>query len=30
MRGLKQADDHDDAFILAHLLRLGILPTGYA
>jgi len=27
--GLKYTDDHDDAFHLAHLLRLGILPTGY-
>nr|WP_271194729.1 IS110 family transposase [Pseudomonas turukhanskensis]GLK88520.1 IS110 family transposase [Pseudomonas turukhanskensis] len=27
--GLKHADDKDDAFFLAHLLRLGILPTGY-
>lgn len=27
--GLKHADDRDDAFHLAHLLRLGILPTGY-
>jgi transposase len=27
--GLKYTDDKDDAFHLAHLLRLGILPTGY-
>ena len=27
--GLKYSDDHDDAFHLAHLMRLGILPTGY-
>ena len=27
--GLKYTDDHNDAFHLAHLLRLGILPTGY-
>ena len=27
--GLKHADDRHDAFWLAHLLRLGILPTGY-
>lgn len=27
--GLKHADDSDDAFHLAHLLRLEILPTGY-
>jgi len=27
--GLKHADDNSDAFWLAHLLRLGILPTGY-
>lgn len=27
--GLKHADDRHDAFHLAHLLRLGILPTGY-
>lgn len=27
--GLKHTEDHDDAFFLAHLLRLGILPTGY-
>lgn len=26
--GLKHADDHDDARWLAHLLRLGLLPTG--
>ena len=27
--GLKHSDDRDDAFHLAHLLQLGILPTGY-
>ena len=27
--GLKYADDQHDAFWLAHLMRLGILPTGY-
>ena len=27
--GLKDADDDTDAFFLAHLLRLGILPEGY-
>jgi len=27
--GLKHADDKHDAFWLAHLLRLGILPEGY-
>lgn len=27
--GLKYTDDESDAFWLAHLLRLGILPTGY-
>ena len=27
--GLKHSDDRDDAFHLAHLLRLGILPCGY-
>ena len=27
--GLKQTDDRYDAFHLAHLMRLGILPTGY-
>jgi transposase len=27
--GLKHSDDRHDAFQLAHLLRLGILPTGY-
>lgn len=27
--GLKYSDDRYDAFHLAHLLRLGILPTGY-
>lgn len=27
--GLKHTDDRHDAFWLAHLLRLGILPTGY-
>jgi len=26
--GLKHADDRSDAFFLAELLRLGILPTG--
>lgn len=26
---LKHSDDQDDAVFLAHLLRLGILPTGY-
>jgi transposase len=26
--GLKYSDDHHDAFHLAHLMRLGILPTG--
>ncbi|TWD98745.1 transposase [Pseudomonas sp. AG1028] len=26
---LKHSDDQDDAAFLAHLLRLGILPTGY-
>jgi transposase len=26
--GLKHSDDKDDAAFLAHLLRLGILPTG--
>ncbi|MDF3933668.1 IS110 family transposase [Pseudomonas citronellolis] len=26
---LKHSDDKDDAAFLAHLLRLGILPTGY-
>ena len=28
-RGLKRTDDRTDAFHLAHLMRLGILPTGY-
>jgi transposase len=28
-KGLKHSDDQDDAFWLAHLLRLGILPEGY-
>lgn len=28
-KGLKHADDSHDAFWLAHLLRLGILPEGY-
>jgi len=28
-KGLKYSDDQDDAFWLAHLLRLGILPEGY-
>lgn len=27
--GLKHGDDNSDALWLAHLLRLGILPTGY-
>jgi transposase len=27
--GLKYIGDHQDAFHLAHLMRLGILPTGY-
>jgi transposase len=27
--GLKHIDDKHDAFWLAHLMRLGILPTGY-
>ena len=27
--GLKYKGDHQDAFHLAHLMRLGILPTGY-
>ncbi len=27
--GLKHSDDKYDAFHLAHLLRLGVLPTGY-
>ena len=27
--GIKHSDDKDDAFWLAHLLRLGILPEGY-
>ncbi len=27
--GLKYSDDEDDAAHLAHLMRLGILPTGY-
>ena len=27
--GLKHTEDRYDAFFLAHLLRLGILPTGY-
>lgn len=27
--GLKYRGDHQDAFHLAHLMRLGILPTGY-
>lgn len=27
--GLKHSDDQNDAAFLAHLLRLGILPTGY-
>lgn len=28
-KGKKHSDDKDDAFWLAHLLRLGILPEGY-
>lgn len=28
-KGLKHSDDNHDAFWLAHMLRLGILPTGY-
>lgn len=28
-RGIKHADDTNDAFFLAELLRLGILPTGH-
>lgn len=28
-QGLKYTDDHSDARWLAHLMRLGILPTGY-
>jgi transposase len=28
-KGLKHTDDKHDAFFLAHLMRLGILPTGY-
>ena len=28
-QGLKQTDDRYDAFHLAHLMRLGILPTGH-
>ena len=28
-KGTKHSDDKDDAFWLAHLLRLGILPEGY-
>ena len=27
--GLKYADDRHDAYGLAHLMRLGVLPTGY-
>jgi transposase len=27
--GLKQTNDKTDAFLLAHLQRLGVLPTGY-
>jgi transposase len=27
--GLKRTDDRYDAFFLAHLMRLGILPTGH-
>lgn len=28
-QGLKQTDDHSDAFWLAHLMRLKLLPVGY-
>ena len=28
-KGLKHSDDNHDAFWLAHMLRLGILPVGY-
>lgn len=28
-QGLKQTDDHSDAFWLAHLMRLNLLPLGY-
>jgi transposase len=28
-RGLKRTDDHSDAFWLAHLMRLKLLPVGY-
>lgn len=28
-RGLKQTNDESDAFWLAHLMRLGLLPLGY-
>src|SRR5215472_6829052 len=28
-RGLKHTDDEHDALWLAHLMRMGILPTGY-
>jgi len=28
-RGIKNTNDQSDAFHLAHLMRLGILPTGY-
>jgi transposase len=28
-KGLKHSDDNNDAFWLAHMLRLGILPEGY-
>ena len=28
-QGLKQTDDHSDAFWLAHLMRLKLLPLGY-
>lgn len=27
--GLKYSGDHQDPFILAHFMRLGILPTGH-
>ena len=28
-KGMKQTDDQHDAFWLAHMMRLSILPTGY-
>ena len=28
-QGLQHTDDDSDAFWLAHLLRLGVLPTAY-